>query len=282
MVPLGIGYYDFHFESSDDLRRIWSAGTVNLKPRLLHFSQWTKDFSRATQKQTHASIWLRLVELPQEYWRERTLKEIASTVGAPIDIDDPTRNRAFGHYARILVNVDLSKRAYDEILVEREGYTFKVKVQYKRRPLFCHHCYATGNNVTTCKWLHQEAITDVPDRGKKPVADVIPTGTAPLRQKWVPRRDAGASISSHMTDPPLATLHNQEQPIPADVVAPVHDNIAANSFSFSLQNVMDDIPQRRLPGPDIPVLELVSDGEHDDMHSRDVAHTQQVSPVAAS
>ena len=47
---------------------------------------------------------IRLVELPQEYWRERTLKEIASPVGTPIDIDGPTRNRNFGHYARILVS----------------------------------------------------------------------------------------------------------------------------------------------------------------------------------
>jgi len=50
MVPLGRGYYDFHFESSEDLRRIWSAGTMNLKPGLLRLSQLTKDFSHASQK----------------------------------------------------------------------------------------------------------------------------------------------------------------------------------------------------------------------------------------
>jgi len=55
--------------------------------------------------------------LPQEYWRERIPKEIASMVGTHIDIDGPTHNRAFGHYAPILVDVDLSKCAYDEILV---------------------------------------------------------------------------------------------------------------------------------------------------------------------
>jgi len=74
-----------------------------------------------------------LVELPQEYWWERTLKEITSTVATPIDIDGPTRNHTFGHYARILVDIDLSKRAYDEILVERDDFAFKVEVQYERR-----------------------------------------------------------------------------------------------------------------------------------------------------
>ena len=120
MVPLDKGYYDFHFDSADDLRKIWGAGTVNLKPGLLRLSQWTKDFKYLTQKMTHVSLWIHLVELTQEYWRERTLKEVASAVGTPIDIDGPTRNRTFGHNARILVDIDLSKRAYDEILVDRE------------------------------------------------------------------------------------------------------------------------------------------------------------------
>jgi len=65
---------DFHFESAEDLRKIWAVGTINLKPGLLRLSQWTKDFNYLHQKQTHVSLWIRLVELPQEYWRERTLK----------------------------------------------------------------------------------------------------------------------------------------------------------------------------------------------------------------
>ena len=86
MVPLGKGYFDFHFELAEDLKKIWAVGTVNLKPGLLRFSQWTKDFKLLEQKQTHVLLWIRLVELPQEYWRERTLMEIASEVGTPIDI----------------------------------------------------------------------------------------------------------------------------------------------------------------------------------------------------
>ena len=56
MVPLGKGYYDFHFDSADDLRKIWAACTVNLKPGLLRLSQWTKDFKYLAHKQTHVSL----------------------------------------------------------------------------------------------------------------------------------------------------------------------------------------------------------------------------------
>jgi len=42
MVPLGRGYYDFIFDSAEDFKKIWVVGTINLKPGLLRFSQWTK------------------------------------------------------------------------------------------------------------------------------------------------------------------------------------------------------------------------------------------------
>lgn len=32
------------------------------------------------------------------------------------------------YYARILVDIDLSKRTFDKILLEREGYAFKVEI----------------------------------------------------------------------------------------------------------------------------------------------------------
>jgi len=67
MVPIGKGFYDFHFESRADLKKIWADGTVHIKPGLLRFSQWTKDFKLLKQKQTHVSLWIHLVEFPQEY-----------------------------------------------------------------------------------------------------------------------------------------------------------------------------------------------------------------------
>ena len=170
MVPLGRSFYDFLFEHPDDFSRIWTAGTVSLQPGLLRLSQWTKDFNHYSHTQTHTSIWIRLVALPQEHWRERTLKEIASVVDTPISIDGQTRNRAFGYYTRILVDIDLSKRVYDEILVEREGFAFNVEVQYERCPLFCHHCYVIEHNEMNCKRLNPKAAK-IPDCGKKQVTD---------------------------------------------------------------------------------------------------------------
>ncbi|AES87642.1 hypothetical protein MTR_4g031470 [Medicago truncatula] len=114
-------------------------------------------------------------------WRERILKEIASAVGTPIDIDGPTRNRTFGHYARILVDIDPSKITFDEILVERDGFAFKFEVQYERRPLFCHHYFSIGNDVSACRWLRPQPPKDKNGRGKQ---IIVAEAALPPKPTW--------------------------------------------------------------------------------------------------
>lgn len=177
--------------------------------------------------------------MPQEYWRERTLKEIASAVGTLISIDATTRKRAFGHYARLLVDIDLSKKIFDEILVEREGFAFKIEVQYERRPFFCHHCYVIGHDVTSCRWLHPDLNKE--NRGKSKVAPIS------KKVSQQPRGDKGTSSSAQFI-PVLQQVSATEKP--------VEDSTA--------QVIPDNITQGPLPTP-VPVLELVTLSEpHED------------------
>ena len=53
------------------------------------------------------------------YWINLTLFEIASGIGTTLTIDDATQSRLFGLYVRVLVDVDVSKKLYNAILVER-------------------------------------------------------------------------------------------------------------------------------------------------------------------
>jgi len=135
------------------MHKIWSLGLANLKPGLLRFFSWTKDSTPHTQKQTHILVWIRLLDLPQEYWRPKTLLEIASGVGTPLTIDESTKARLFGHYARILVDIDLSCKLYNNVLVERDGHAFKVAIVYEKYPNFCNNCRSIGHSIQNCQKL---------------------------------------------------------------------------------------------------------------------------------
>lgn len=108
LTPLGKWFYELNFSSIKEMQRIWALGNVNLKPGFMRFYRWTKDFAPHAQTQTHAQIWVRFMNLPQEYWEKQTLFEIASGLGSPITIDDATQQRRFGIFARVLIDVDLT------------------------------------------------------------------------------------------------------------------------------------------------------------------------------
>ena len=83
VTPLGKGFFEFHFNTVDDMIRVWAMGVVHLNPDLLRFFCWSSDFTPQAQVQTHARIWVRLLHLPQEYWRKKTLMEIVFGLGIP-------------------------------------------------------------------------------------------------------------------------------------------------------------------------------------------------------
>jgi len=158
---------------------------------------------------------------------DRMLREIASPVGTPLLIDNATSKRIYGHYARILVDMDFSRQLFHEITVEREGYAFQVELAYEWLPDYCTHCHTIGHDVSSCRWLypqkdntvHKEKIV----QGKKPV----PTP----KQNWVPIKDNPSDIgSSHafaeprtnadpiITEAEVHTITIQQQELPKEPV----------------------------------------------------------------
>lgn len=207
LVSLGRDFYEFQFTSYEDMRLAWSMGSINLKLETLRLSKWTNDFNTYAPRQTHAQIWIRIMELPQEYWRQPTLFEIASAVGTPLTLDDTTTQRAFSHYARVLVDIDLSRRLFDEITVERDGYEFKVEVVYECLPSFCPHCVAIGHDLSSCRRLHP-VKDSAPVRNtapiKKPIARYIVKGSVPMdRPVLIPKVTKNSSNPTLIPTAPL-------------------------------------------------------------------------------
>ena len=198
LIPLERGFYEMEFSSDDDLRNSFAMGTVNLKPGLLRLSRWTKDFNKYSLRLTHAQVWIRLLDLPQEYWLGRTLMEIAAAIGTPLIIDTATQKRTYGHYARVLGDIDFSRHLFYEIMVQRVGYSFPVEVEYEWLPEFCTHCQILGHSVNDCRWLHpdpkdSEKARKVQDKGKQELVQ-----HKQQKQKWQPRIDNPSGVGSSL------------------------------------------------------------------------------------
>jgi hypothetical protein len=139
--------------------------------------------------------------------------DIASAVGTPLIIDNATTKRVYGHYARILVDMDFTRKLFHEIVVEREGYSFTVDVVYERMPDYCTHCQTIGHDVTDCRWLYpwkeKESVKEKVAQGKKQVPQ--------QRLEWIPHKDNPSGIGSstafqdpkHVPTPTVVEKHSE-------------------------------------------------------------------------
>jgi len=235
-------------------------GTLNLKSGLLRLFEWSTDFNMHNQRNTHAQVWIRLMALPQEYWMERTLRKIASVVVTPLVLDNATSKCLFGHYARILVDIDFSNKIFHEIIVEQEGFSFTMEVVYELLPYFCSHCQTLGHDVTNCCWLYPRKEDMSKDKVAKGKVQILAK-----KPQWVPIKENPSSIGSSIAfEAPTVPTEPQK-----NMIVVVVSTFAAPTQTQTPSCVSDEIPQGSLPLR--PVLELASlDDVHVDMLSDDV------------
>jgi hypothetical protein len=167
---------------------------------------------------------------------DRTLREIASAIGTPLLIDSATQNRVFGHYARVLVDMDLSKHIFNEVMVERTGFSFSIEITYERLPAFCTHCGNIGHHISSCRWLHPVKETVI-DKKKK---SIVSQKQQP--PKWQPKDNIDGIGSSKAFEAPVGNKEAEDIPTPQEVATnlPVQ---ADNSKSADAQHSDDVSPQ---------------------------------------
>jgi hypothetical protein len=80
------------------------------------------------------------------------LFEIVGALGSPLALDEATKKRTFGHFARTLVDVDLNSTLRERILVERNDFDFYVDIDYEKIPPFCNSCQIIGHSLKNYKY----------------------------------------------------------------------------------------------------------------------------------
>lgn len=66
----------------------------------------------------------------------------------------------FGHFVRILVDLDLNNDLRYKVLVERKGCDFFIYLKYENLPEFCNNYNIIGHSLANCKRIGDESIND--------------------------------------------------------------------------------------------------------------------------
>ncbi|XP_050212400.1 uncharacterized protein LOC126663639 [Mercurialis annua] len=151
LISLGRGFYHILLSNEETLKAIWSRGSIGLKPGILRLLPWTPGFNPEEQKSTTTQVWVRIHKLPWEFWDKQLLAEISRGIGVPLKIDHNTINGELGHFARVLVDMDLSKSIHHTLRVETADSKFWVDLVHENLFELCTTCLSIGHSSLNCR-----------------------------------------------------------------------------------------------------------------------------------
>lgn len=109
IIDVGLGYYVVRFYSEADCQQVLTSGPYKIFDHYLTVQPWEPNFQPARAKIIKTAVWIHLESAPMEQFTGPILKFLASTLGKPIKIDYTTMLATRGRFARVCVELDLSK-----------------------------------------------------------------------------------------------------------------------------------------------------------------------------
>lgn len=146
LMDIGYNCFVARFENNQDYLHVLLDGPWKIFDNYLATQRWVPEFRPKTAKMSKMAVWVRIPELPVEYFKEKAIKDILENVGKPLKLDRTTMARERGKFARAAVEVDLNKPLVSEVLV---GNTAQV-IEYECLHVVCFGCGVVGHREQEC------------------------------------------------------------------------------------------------------------------------------------
>lgn len=196
------GYYVAKFLTIEDAKEVMYAGPYTIANRPMILKHWSVDFDFKAEFPNEIPLWVKFPNLPMSCWGIKSLSRIASVLGKPLFADECTTNQSRISFARILIEVNVSKPLPNEIeLMDPTGNRFIQDVTYDWKPTYCEKCLQVGHNCLAMP---------------KPQ----PTNKHKVTQQWRPKVvtentiQVQASNSQEQTMAPSKQIHHKQMKAP--------------------------------------------------------------------
>ena len=71
----------------------------------------------------------------------------------PLRLDKSTIDSDFGHFAKVLVDINVSSSPLTSLLLEMDdSHSSFISVEYENLPVFCSTCFSIGYLSHACSW----------------------------------------------------------------------------------------------------------------------------------
>ena len=108
-VGLGHDFFLIKFSQMEDQLRVLRNGPWFESGHYLSIRRWEPNFILSLANLSAITVWIRLPELPIEYYKESVLRDIGKAIGPILKVDTLTALEARGRFARLCVQVNLDE-----------------------------------------------------------------------------------------------------------------------------------------------------------------------------
>ncbi|PKU86257.1 hypothetical protein MA16_Dca002088 [Dendrobium catenatum] len=138
-----------------DYSRVFARRSYFISNCQMRVLKWTPFFD-VHEESPIVPIWISFPNLRLHFFNPQVLHALGSVFGRPLQTDQATASRTRPSVARVLVEVDISKKHPKEVWVGSKAFGYLQKVEFEKVSDFCSHCKIHGHANAVCFRLHPE------------------------------------------------------------------------------------------------------------------------------
>ncbi|KFK31800.1 hypothetical protein AALP_AA6G160500 [Arabis alpina] len=139
-------FFMVRFGEEEEYLKALTGGPWKAFGSYLMARTWSPDFDPMKDEIATTPVWIRLSNIPVKFYHKTVLMGIAKGLGKPLKVDATTLNLERARFARVCVEVDLSRPRKGYVLINKERYY----VSYEGLTNICSQCGIYGHTVHSC------------------------------------------------------------------------------------------------------------------------------------
>ncbi|XP_058784810.1 uncharacterized protein LOC131659670 [Vicia villosa] len=163
------GYFLMKFKNNKEKKMVLLRGPYSIHNMPTILKNWCLEFNFQRDMIRTIPVWIKLPNLPLQMWGASSFGKIGSVVGKPLFTDECTDNKSRISYARILVEIDITKKQKESVTIKDcEGKKFNQPIEFEWKPKYCDTCQKVGHQCekekpkAVKKWQPVKAKEDTP------------------------------------------------------------------------------------------------------------------------
>lgn len=157
LIDSRFDYFIVKFLKEESMQKALHNGPWFINGFFLSIKKWHPNFVASEAEVTSLTIWVRLPELPTEFYDTIILSKIGSKLGRLLKIDTCTSATLRGRYARICVEVPIGIPVKTHITIGRH----KHNLFYEGADILCKTCGRLGHIHLNCAYKTTTSPTEI-------------------------------------------------------------------------------------------------------------------------